>query len=260
MLPINKTISSILTRDAYEFFTGLGTIWVFSVKKLEFCRIVRVKSNTTFEIYMGHDNFLITDVHHDITGNHLLEIVSWSSNEVDPLAQKEVNCKLCRIILRASVWNVFEQNGLHNSIFGQCWLILSTGFWFHSSIVEKVHYWLGALITGTFNLLLKMLHNRVLFRESDAIFSRLQPIYMYSNVESFLVIDTTKFPMRIFFFCSLRNFQLWKVFPDDVMQEKTMTLSFFFQLFIKKLRFSGGSLILQAFTSGHPKNRMNYNF
>ena len=82
---------------------------------------------------------------------------------------------------------------------------------------------------------------------------------MYSNEESSLVIDTTKFHMWIFFFCSLKNFQLWKVFPDYVMQEITMTLSFFFQFFLKTLRFSGGSLILQAFTSGHPKNRISSN-
>ena len=76
MLLMNRTVMLIVAGNALGFFTGSGNVIPFSVDLSDFCRCFMVESNTTNEIFIGHDVLLIKEVHIVIERNSLFEILT----------------------------------------------------------------------------------------------------------------------------------------------------------------------------------------
>ena len=66
MLLINKTVMLIVTGNTLGFFTESGNVIPFSINLTDFCRCFRVESKSTIQIFIGHDVFLINELHNDV--------------------------------------------------------------------------------------------------------------------------------------------------------------------------------------------------
>ena len=63
MLLINRAVMLIDAGNSLEFLTGFGKVIPFSINLSNFCRSLRVESNTTIKIYISYDVLLVNEVH-----------------------------------------------------------------------------------------------------------------------------------------------------------------------------------------------------
>ena len=68
MLVVNKRVLLIVTYGAIDLFTGSGYNFKFPVYTFEFCRSLRIESNTTIKLFLSHDIF-INEMYHVIKRN-----------------------------------------------------------------------------------------------------------------------------------------------------------------------------------------------
>ena len=73
MLLINTTVMPIVTGNALGFFRRSGNGIPFSVDLSDFCRSLRVESNTTIKFFIGYNVLLINEVHNVIEGENFLK-------------------------------------------------------------------------------------------------------------------------------------------------------------------------------------------
>ena len=147
MLLINRTVMSIVDRNALGLFTGSGNVIRFSVDLCNFCRSFRVKSNSTIKIYISHDVLLINEVHNFMEGNSPFEILTTIWYKIIFWTQNRMNCKLCRIIRRDFGFIVVAHRFLQREklfIFDKIehWNLIVGRYWWETSpVVGYVDSW-----------------------------------------------------------------------------------------------------------------------
>ena len=203
----------IVTGNAIGFFIGSGNVIPFSVDLSDFCRSFRVESNTTIEIFIGHDVLLINEVHTVIKRNSLFEILAIIWYKIISWTQNRMNCKLCGI-MRTDLGSIvaahrfLQREKLFNFDKVENWILIVSRYWWETSPVpgyfvagRKELLLLGTIFTGRF------------FRVASCCF------YMILADSDLLYMDNLSFSGR-----SYNGFHIWEVFPffEDLVQVLTL--------------------------------------
>ena len=201
MLLFNKTILLIVNGNAHGFFTGSGIVIPFSVDLSDFCSSFRVESNTTNDIFIGHDVLLINEVHNVIKRNSLFGILATIWYRIIFWTQNRMSCKLCEIISTdldffVAAHRFLQRENLFKFDKVENWILIVNKYWWEAWPV------VGYFVAGRSELLL-------LGASFTEWFFRVASCCFYMNLtDSYLLyMDNLHFFGR-----SYNDFHIWEVF------------------------------------------------
>ena len=151
---INRTVMFIAFWKIHGLFKGSGNVFPFSVDLFNINGSFVVKTETTTKLCIGHDIFLINEVHHVIWRNRHLEHMTTIWYKINFRAQNRFKCNLCRIIRKCLGFIIFVDRFMQKKgKIAQFRQGLSTELWLSAGIGEKIHQWLGTLVAEKGELL-----------------------------------------------------------------------------------------------------------
>ena len=195
----------IVAGNALGFFKGSGIVVPFSVVLSDFCRSFRGERSATIKIYISHHVLLVNEVYNVIKRNSFSDIRTTIWYRIIFRTQNRMNCKLCRILRRESIFIVVVHRFLQKEklfSFYKGWALKS----YRRQELLKIFtsdWGLATLVAGKSELLLL----RKIFKEW---FFRVAICFFYTNLTDSYLLYMDKFS---FFGQSYKDFHIWKVFP-----------------------------------------------